>query len=55
MLPPEGRDLILAGAILSILVNPFLFTLGSRPRRQEKTDPIEPPAARRDYQRAASC
>jgi CPA2 family monovalent cation:H+ antiporter-2 len=25
ILPPEGRDLILAGAILSILVNPFLF------------------------------
>ncbi|WP_112664074.1 YbaL family putative K(+) efflux transporter [Microvirga flavescens] len=27
MLPKEGRDLILAGAILSILVNPFLFSL----------------------------
>jgi CPA2 family monovalent cation:H+ antiporter-2 len=26
ILPPEGRDLILAGAILSILLNPFLFT-----------------------------
>jgi CPA2 family monovalent cation:H+ antiporter-2 len=25
ILPPEGRDLILAGAILSILVNPFIF------------------------------
>jgi CPA2 family monovalent cation:H+ antiporter-2 len=25
VLPPEGRDLILAGAILSILVNPFIF------------------------------
>jgi monovalent cation:H+ antiporter-2, CPA2 family len=25
LLPPEGRDLILAGAILSILVNPILF------------------------------
>ena len=25
MLPPEARDLILAGAILSILVNPLLF------------------------------
>jgi CPA2 family monovalent cation:H+ antiporter-2 len=25
LLPPEGRDLILAGAILSILVNPLLF------------------------------
>jgi CPA2 family monovalent cation:H+ antiporter-2 len=27
ILPERGRDLILAGAILSILVNPFLFTL----------------------------
>jgi len=26
LLPPEGRDLILAGAILSILANPLLFT-----------------------------
>ncbi|MFT8245779.1 YbaL family putative K(+) efflux transporter [Roseomonas sp. BN140053] len=27
LLPPEGRDLVLAGAILSILLNPFLFAL----------------------------
>lgn len=27
MLPERGRDLVLAGAILSILVNPFLFSL----------------------------
>lgn len=27
ILPPEARDLILAGAILSILANPFLFSL----------------------------
>jgi CPA2 family monovalent cation:H+ antiporter-2 len=26
LLPPEGRDLILAGAIFSILINPFIFT-----------------------------
>ncbi len=30
LLPERGRDLILAGAILSILVNPFLFTLLDR-------------------------
>jgi CPA2 family monovalent cation:H+ antiporter-2 len=30
LLPEKGRDLILAGAILSILVNPFLFTLLDR-------------------------
>lgn len=27
ILPPEGRDLILAGAILSIFANPFIFSL----------------------------
>lgn len=27
ILPERGRDLVLAGAILSILINPFLFTL----------------------------
>jgi CPA2 family monovalent cation:H+ antiporter-2 len=30
LLPEKGRDLILAGAILSILINPFLFTLLDR-------------------------
>ena len=30
ILPPEGRDLILAGAILSILLNPVLFALVDR-------------------------
>ena len=30
MLPQEGSDLILAGAILSIMVNPFLFVLLDR-------------------------
>ncbi|PSJ42944.1 YbaL family putative K(+) efflux transporter [Allosphingosinicella deserti] len=34
ILPEEGRDLILAGAILSILINPFLFGLvGARGKR----------------------
>jgi len=32
LLPPEGRDLILAGAILSITVNPFLFAAVERGR-----------------------
>jgi CPA2 family monovalent cation:H+ antiporter-2 len=27
ILPPEGRDLILAGAIISILANPFIFAM----------------------------
>ncbi len=40
MLPERGRDLILAGAILSILVNPFLFTLLDRwfAKRDAKRD-----------------
>ena len=34
VLPPEGRDLILAGAILSILANPFVFSfVGARGAR----------------------
>jgi CPA2 family monovalent cation:H+ antiporter-2 len=30
ILPPEGRDLILGGALLSITLNPFVFTLADR-------------------------
>ncbi|WP_447724402.1 YbaL family putative K(+) efflux transporter [Sphingomonas koreensis] len=43
ILPPAGRDLILAGALLSIFVNPFIFNW-LVPKRQEKTDPVEAPA-----------
>jgi CPA2 family monovalent cation:H+ antiporter-2 len=32
LLPEEGRDLVLAGAIVSILVNPFLFSAVERGR-----------------------
>jgi CPA2 family monovalent cation:H+ antiporter-2 len=41
ILPPEGRDLILAGALISIFVNPFIFT-ALVPRRQEQADLVEP-------------
>jgi CPA2 family monovalent cation:H+ antiporter-2 len=41
MLPPEGRDLILAGAIFSILLNPFIFMAIDR-----FTAPAEKPARR---------
>ncbi|QDX25555.1 Kef family K(+) transporter [Sphingomonas suaedae] len=47
ILPAEGRDLILAGALLSILANPFIFTW-LVPHRQEQTDPIEPPLDTKD-------
>jgi CPA2 family monovalent cation:H+ antiporter-2 len=30
LLPPQGRDLILAGAILSILLNPLMFAIAAR-------------------------
>ncbi|MCP3729139.1 Kef family K(+) transporter [Sphingomonas sp. MG17] len=51
ILPPEGRDLILAGALISIFVNPFIFN-ALVPKRQEKGEPVEPPneaARRRDH------
>lgn len=43
ILPPEGRDLILAGAILSIFVNPFLFSAIAR--RNAAIDRAEPEIA----------
>lgn len=45
LLPGEGRDLILAGAIISILLNPLLFAaLDAYSARREKAavDPAEP-------------
>ncbi len=38
ILPAEGRDLILAGAIISIILNPVIFMLldGLRPRLEQK-------------------
>ena len=43
ILPAEGRDLILAGAILSILINPFLFTAVVRGRVQPAPHPVAAP------------
>jgi len=44
MLPPEGRDLVLAGAILSILVNPLLFLVIERKLPAAARSPVPPPA-----------
>jgi CPA2 family monovalent cation:H+ antiporter-2 len=44
MLPDEGRDLVLAGAILSILLNPFVFSLIER--RRARVVPLPSPEAR---------
>ena len=43
ILPAEGRDLILAGAILSIFANPFLFALAARAGGGEAEASPEPP------------
>jgi hypothetical protein len=37
MVPKESRDLILAGAIVSIMVNPFVFTLLERLSADKET------------------
>jgi CPA2 family monovalent cation:H+ antiporter-2 len=37
ILPPQGRDLILAGALLSILVNPLLFVALDRMSARQKS------------------
>jgi CPA2 family monovalent cation:H+ antiporter-2 len=50
LLPPQGRDLILAGAILSILLNPVLFALVDRFAGEAagKAKPAAKPAAAGD-------
>jgi monovalent cation:H+ antiporter-2, CPA2 family len=47
LLPPQGRDLILAGAILSILLNPLMFGIADRlgERIEKRLGPIAPPTA----------
>ncbi|WP_454829362.1 YbaL family putative K(+) efflux transporter [Pseudoxanthomonas wuyuanensis] len=43
ILPQEGHDLILAGALLSIIANPFLFSwLGGWQARQDARIPVAP-------------
>jgi CPA2 family monovalent cation:H+ antiporter-2 len=45
LLPPEGRDLVLAGAILSILVNPLLFLAVEKRLPAAPRSPVPPPVA----------
>ena len=42
LLPTDARDIVLAGAILSILINPFLFAWLERPPSQRK-ESLNPP------------
>ena len=44
VLPTEGRDLILAGAIISIMLNPFLFVIFERLRVRPVPAPAPTPA-----------
>ena len=48
ILPSEGRDLILAGAIISIFLNPFIFSLIARGAEAaaEDEEPPQPAAAK---------
>ncbi len=43
ILPQEGQDLILAGALLSIIVNPLLFALLDRHQARDDTEAIPTP------------
>jgi CPA2 family monovalent cation:H+ antiporter-2 len=38
LLPEEGRDLLVAAALISIIVNPFLFTVLDRRRARQEAD-----------------
>ncbi|WP_106639646.1 YbaL family putative K(+) efflux transporter [Allosphingosinicella vermicomposti] len=48
LLPPDGRNLILAGAIITIMLNPFIFALIDRFTVMEAKDSAPLPAAPRD-------
>jgi CPA2 family monovalent cation:H+ antiporter-2 len=45
ILPEAGRDLILAGAIVSIMLNPLAFLLVARPRPRQPARPAPRPPA----------
>src|SRR3546814_15777828 len=45
VLPETGRDLILAGSMLSILLNHILFTLAVKPIRAHQPAAEQPPEA----------
>lgn len=51
LLPPEGRDLILASAILSILVNPLWFMVVDwlQPRSRQVDRSVQPPVSVKDH------
>lgn len=52
VLPAEGRDLILAGAIISILLNPLLFSMISRNHTHTDASHAAEPAVQRTVEAA---
>jgi CPA2 family monovalent cation:H+ antiporter-2 len=53
ILPEDGRDLILAGAIFSILINPFLFSMLAR-RSGQDGNPARAPLANQEKAKPGS-
>ncbi len=60
LLPPEARDLVLAGALISITLNPFVFagdscdrTLAARTATAAAAAPADPSPRRRDQHAGA--
>ena len=45
IMPPEARDLVVAGAILSILINPALFRLIGLAMQRHAVGPVDPDKA----------
>jgi CPA2 family monovalent cation:H+ antiporter-2 len=50
LLPPAGRDLVLAGAVISIVLNPLVFLLGDRSRARRAAAVEREVAAGLDHQ-----
>jgi CPA2 family monovalent cation:H+ antiporter-2 len=51
LFPPEGRNLVLASAILSIIINPFLFAALNRfePQKDQAKRARQPPISVKDH------
>ncbi|MBL8907943.1 MAG: Kef family K(+) transporter [Rhizobiales bacterium] len=52
LMPTEGRDLVLAGALISIMLNPVCFLLADRLMREPKPVTAQPPAPEPEMPRA---
>ncbi|MET3525496.1 MULTISPECIES: YbaL family putative K(+) efflux transporter [Phenylobacterium] len=50
LLPPAGRDLVLAGAVISIILNPLVFLFGDRARARRAAALAREVEAEREHQ-----